>query len=432
MKKILIISYYWPPSGGAGVQRMLKTVKYFPEFGIIPYVITVKEDKASYPSTDESLVKDVPAEAKIFRTDTFEPFGIYSKILGKKSIPTGFSNESNPGLFQKFSRFVRGNFFIPDARRGWVKYAYREACRIIENEKIDTVLITSPPHSAQLTGLQLRKKYKLKWIADFRDPWTDIYYYDEFSHLAFARKKDLKYEKNVLESADRIITVSKDVKKLLAAKIPDLGDKKISIIPNGYDEEDFTDKNRTVNKNEFIITYTGTLADSYNPSVFFHALKKIINNNPDVKIRMRFIGNPAFTLVDEMKNISLSENLELIPTVSHDRSVEYLLSSTILLLAIPEIKNDKGILTGKLFEYLAARKPIICIGPEDGDAAEIIADCKAGKTFGRNSEAALTDYMQQLISKWKSGEETDIMNNNFKKFSRRSQAEEISKIILSV
>lgn len=147
---------------------------------------------------------------------------------------------------------------------------------------------------------------------------------------------------------------------------------------------------------------------------------------------MRFIGNPAFTLVDEMKNISLSENLELIPTVSHDRSVEYLLSSTILLLAIPEIKNDKGILTGKLFEYLAARKPIICIGPEDGDAAEIIADCKAGKTFGRNSETTLTDYLQQLISKWKSGEETDIMNNNYKKYSRRSQAEEISKIILSV
>ena len=181
-----------------------------------------------------------------------------------------------------------------------------------------------------------------------------------------------------------------------------------------------------------MITYTGTLADSYNPSVFFHALKKIINNNPDVKIRMRFIGNPAFTLVDEMKNISLSENLELIPTVSHDRSVEYLLSSTILLLAIPEIKNDKGILTGKLFEYLAARKPIICIGPEDGDAAEIIDECKAGKTFGRNSETALTDYLQELLSKWKSGEDTDIMNNNYKKYSRRSQAEEISKIILSV
>lgn len=432
MKKVLIISYYWPPSGGAGVQRMLKTVKYFPEFGIIPYVITVKEDKASYPTTDESLNKDVPAKAKVFRTDTFEPFGIYSKILGKKSIPTGFSNESNPGLFQKFSRFVRGNFFIPDARRGWIKYAFREACSIIENEKIDTMLITSPPHSAQLAGLMLRKKYDLKWIADFRDPWTDIYYYDEFSHLSFARKKDLKYEKDVLTSADRIITVSKDVKKLLAAKIPDIGDSKISIIPNGYDDEDFGNKNISVNGNDFIITYTGTLADSYNPSVFFHALKKVIINNPDVKIKLRFIGNPAGTLIEEIRNISLGENLELVSTVPHDRSIEYLLNSTALLLVIPEIKNDKGILTGKLFEYLAARKPIICIGPEDGDAAEIINECNAGKTFGRKSDKDLTGYLEQLLNDWKSGKDTDISNNNYKKYSRRSQAKELSEIILSV
>lgn len=432
MKKVLIISYYWPPSGGAGVQRMLKTVKYFPEFGIIPYVITVKEDKASYPSTDESLNKDVPAEAIVFRTDTFEPFGIYSKILGKKSIPTGFSNESNPGAFQKFSRFIRGNFFIPDARRGWVKFAFREACSIIENEKIDTALVTSPPHSAQLVGLLLKKKYKIKWIADFRDPWTDIYYYDAFSHLSFARKKDLKYEKDVLTSADRIITVSKDVKKLLAAKIPDIGDNKISIIPNGYDDEDFENKNTSVNGNEFIITYTGTLADSYNPSVFFHALKKVISNNQDAKIKLRFIGNPAGTLIEEIRNISLSDNLELVPTVPHDKSVEYLLNSSALLLVIPEIKNDKGILTGKLFEYLAARKPIICIGPEDGDAAEIINECKAGKTFGRKSDKNLTCYLEQLLNDWRSGKDTNISNSNYKKYSRRSQAKELSEIILSV
>ena len=432
MKKVLIISYYWPPSGGAGVQRMLKTVKYFPEFGIIPYVITVKVDKASYPSTDESLNKDVPAEAKVFRTDTFEPFGIYSKILGKKSIPTGFSNESNPGAFQKFSRFIRGNFFIPDARRGWVKFAFREACSIIENEKIDTVLVTSPPHSAQLVGLMLKKKYKIKWIADFRDPWTDIYYYDEFSHLSFARKKDIKYEKDVLTSADNIITVSKDVKKLLAAKIPDIGDNKISIIPNGYDEEDFGNKNLSVNRNEFIITYTGTLADSYNPSVFFHALKKVVNNNPDVKIKLRFIGNPAGTLIEEIRNISLGDNLELVSTVPHDRSVEYLLNSTALLLVIPEIKNDKGILTGKLFEYLAARKPIICIGPEDGDAAEIINECKAGKTFERNRSKELSEYLDELIRNWKAEKDIAVKNDIYKKYSRRSQAKELAEIILSV
>ena len=432
MKKVLIISYYWPPSGGAGVQRMLKSVKYFPEFGIIPYVITVKEDQASYPSIDESLSKDVPAEAKIFRTDTFEPFGIYSKLLGKKSIPTGFSNESNPGLFQKFSRFIRGNFFIPDARRGWIKYAYEEAVRIIERENIDTVFTTSPPHSAQLIGLKLKKKFGVKWIADLRDPWTDIYYYEEFNHLSFARKKDLKYENEVLTSADRIITVSKDVKRIFASKSDKIDPNKITIIPNGYDGEDFNNKKIFPEKDEFIITYTGTLADSYNPSVFFHSLKKVIDKNPDVKIRIRFIGNPAGTLIDEMRNISLSNNLELIPTVTHDRSVEYLLSSTVLFLVIPEIKNDKGILTGKLFEYLAARKPIVCIGPEDGDAAEIINECKAGKIFERNKDSELTEYLDGLVNEWKSGKDISVKNDTYKKYSRRSQAEKLSEIILSV
>jgi glycosyltransferase involved in cell wall biosynthesis len=432
LKKVLIISYYWPPSGGAGVQRMLKSVKYFPEFGIIPYVITVKEDQASYPSIDESLSKDVPAEAKIFRTDTFEPFGIYSKLLGKKSIPTGFSNESNPGLFQKFSRFIRGNFFIPDARRGWIKFAYEEAASIIERENIDTVFTTSPPHSAQLVGLKLKRKFGVKWIADLRDPWTDIYYYDEFNHLPFARKKDLKYENEVLTSADRIITVSKDVKRIFGSKSDKIDLNKITIIPNGYDWEDFNNKKIFPEKNEFIITYTGTLADSYNPSVFFHSLKKVTENNPDVKIRLRFIGNPAGTLIEELRNISLSNNLELIPTVTHDRSVEYLLSSTILFLVIPEIKNDKGILTGKLFEYLAARKPIICIGPEDGDAAEIINECSSGKTFGRNNGEKLTEYLESLISEWKKNKDLTVINDAYKKYSRRSQAEELARIILSV
>jgi glycosyltransferase involved in cell wall biosynthesis len=432
LKKILIISYYWPPSGGAGVQRMLKSVKYFPEFGIIPYVITVKEDQASYPSIDESLNKDVPAEAKIFRTDTFEPFGIYSKLLGKKSIPTGFSNESNPGLFQKFSRFIRGNFFIPDARRGWIKFAYEEAAGIIERENIDTVFTTSPPHSAQLIGLKLKKKFGVKWIADLRDPWTDIYYYEEFNHLSFARKKDLKYEKEVLESADRIITVSKELKRIFVSKSDRIDIEKIKVISNGYDEDDFRYMKNKIKSDEFIITYTGTLADSYNPSLFFHSLKKVIEKNPDVKIRIRFIGNPAGTLIEEMGSISLSNNLELIPTVPHDRSVGYLLNSTLLFLVIPEIKNDKGILTGKLFEYLAARKPIVCIGPEDGDAAEIINECKAGKTFERNKDTELTEYLDGLVKDWKSGKDISVKNDTYKKYSRRSQAMELSEIILSV
>ncbi len=433
MKKVLFITYYWPPSGGAGVQRALKFVKYLPEFGVMPLVLTVDEKKASYPFTDKTLLTEVPSSVKVYRTDTSEPFGIYSRLTGKKSIPTGFSNESNPGLIQKSSRFIRGNFFIPDARRGWVKYALKEANKIIDSENIDTVITTSPPHSAQIIGLELKKYYRdrIRWIADLRDPWTDIYYYNEFHHLYFAKMKDLRYESDVLNKADFVVTVSNELKELFLNKTS--GKANVTVIPNGYDDEDFKGsyKEEKSSGRSFIISYTGTLADSYNPNIFFHALKKVTETIPETEIKLRFVGNPSSSLIEYAKSISLSKSIELIPTVSHDESVKFLLKSDALLLVIPEIKNDKGILTGKLFEYLAARKPVICIGPPDGEAASILNECGAGKTFGRNMETKLTQYLSDLISKWKEGTDLNIKNELYKKYSRRSQTRELAKIITS-
>ena len=428
-----MITYYWPPSGGAGVQRALKFVKYLTEFGVQPYVLTVDENKASYPFTDNTLADEIPASVKVHRTDTSEPFGIYSRLTGKKSIPTGFSNESNPGLIQKSSRFIRGNFFIPDARRGWIKFALKEAKKILDTENIDTVITTSPPHSAQLIGLELKRFYKdrVRWIADLRDPWTDIYYYNEFHHLYFAKKRDLQYESDVLSKADFVVTVSNELKELFKTKTS--GKKNIYVIPNGYDEEDFKDSftEEKSSGKSFIISYTGTLADSYNPNIFFHALKKVTAAFPETDIKLRFVGNPSSSLIEYAKSISLSENIEMIPTVSHDESVKFLLKSDALLLVIPEIKNDKGILTGKLFEYLASRKPVICIGPPDGEAASILNECEAGKTFGRNMETELTQHLSELIIKRKEGTDLNIniKNDLYKKYSRRSQAGELAKII---
>ncbi|MDZ4712880.1 MAG: glycosyltransferase family 4 protein [bacterium] len=427
MKKVLVITYYWPPSGGAGVQRILKFVKYLPQFGITPYVVTVDPGKASYPVYDETLINDIPSEAKVFTTGTFEPYELYSKFLGKKSIPTGFSNESNPSMFQKFSRFVRGNFFIPDGRRGWIKHALRKSIELIEKENIHTVLTTSPPHSAHLVGLKLKKKFNIKWTADLRDPWTDIYYYNEFHHTAFAKKLDLKFEREVLENADHIVTVSKSLKELFVLKSDLIDPSKIIVIPNGYDEDDFKIKSKR--QNEFIISYTGTMADSYNPNIFFDVLKTKVQKYPEVKFIIRFVGNPAASVIHYIENIGLKNNLDLIPTVTHEKVTEYLLESTALLLVIPDIKNDKGILTGKLFEYLAAKKSVICIGPEDGDAAQIINECEAGKTFDRNASARLEEYLDDLIKAWKKNASLDIQNEKYKKYSRRNQSKELARII---
>ncbi len=431
MKKVLILTYYWPPSGGAGVQRILKFCKHLPQLGYKPYVVTVDENVGSYPAIDHTFEKDIPSEAEIYRTDTFEPFNIYSKLIGKKSIPTGFSNESNPGALQKITRFIRGNFFIPDARRGWVKFATREAGRLIENEKIDTVFCTSPPHSVQLCGLYLKKKYGVKWIADLRDPWTDIYYYDEFYHMPFAKITDRILERKVLENADSVITVSDELKQLFLSKSKKISPSKIYVIQNGYDEDDFRGIEGEPG-NDFVISYTGTLADSYDPTVFLRALRTAIEKTKGIRIVLHLIGNPSESVMKKAAELSIADNVKFTPTVTHDKSVRMLLDSDALLLIIPNVKNDKGILTGKLFEYLASRKPIIAIGPVEGDADKIIKECKAGRMFSREDESEITGYILELADKKQRHEDLSNDDETFRKYSRRAQAEELCRVLKSL
>jgi glycosyltransferase involved in cell wall biosynthesis len=240
VKKVLIITYYWPPSGGAGVQRWLKFVKYLPEFDFRPWVVTVDPVYAWYPQTDLSLEKDISPEVKVFKTRSFEFLKIISRIFGSRRVAYGgFTNVNKKNPLQIFLRFIRGNFFIPDARVGWSGHAFRKARKLIIDNGIDTVITTGPPHSTHLTGLKLKKELNIRWIADFRDPWTDIFYYSDMLHTPVARKLDLRKEKKVLKSADRIIAVNNTVGKLLARKIDGKDTGKITVITNGYDEDDF-------------------------------------------------------------------------------------------------------------------------------------------------------------------------------------------------
>ncbi len=273
-KKILIISYYWPPSGGAGVQRIFKFAKYLSQSGFDPFVVTVDDKVASYPIRDQSLLADVPLDLKVFHTHSFEPLNILTKLTGNKAPYGGFANKDKEKFSQKVLRFIRGNFFIPDARKGWVKYAYAKAEELIAKESIETVIISSPPHSSQLIGLMLKKKFpKLKWIADLRDPWTDIFYYKDMLHTKMAAAKDAFFEKQVVEQADALIVVSKPILKNYLSKSSKITESKIHVIPNGFDEDDFPPMKLKAN-DAFTITYVGTIADIYNPGMFFEALEK--------------------------------------------------------------------------------------------------------------------------------------------------------------
>jgi glycosyltransferase involved in cell wall biosynthesis len=419
---VLIITYYWPPSGGAGVQRWLKFAKYLPEFGWDPIILTVNQEYAAYPVTDNSLIDDLPPSVKVYTTPATDYFNIYKK--DKSRIPSaGFANSVDNTFKGKLLRFVRGNFFLPDPRRGWNKYAFKKACELIEKERIRHVITTSPPHSTQLIGLKIKKRYPaLKWIADLRDPWTDIYYYKQFYPTVISKAIDLRFEKRVLQRADKIITVGESLKKLFSAKASGV-EKKTEVITNGYDESDFKEVPKDI-PNRFTITYVGTLSDIYPIEGLIPALKNLQASGKD--FILRFVG----TVSEKTKKLLLSEIpqncLEFLPYVIHSEAIKYMMGSSLLVLIIPLHQSNKSIITGKIFEYLASRKPIICLGPIEGDAAEIIASCKAGKTFAYYDTVNISEFVTNSCRQPEVSDEKAIKN-----FSRLNLTKRIVGVLES-
>jgi glycosyltransferase involved in cell wall biosynthesis len=396
MKKVLIITYYWPSSGGAGVQRWLKFAKYLPEFGWQPVILTVDPEYASYPQRDESLLSEVDPECLVFTTKSFELYNFYKLISGKKEVPYGgFANDSKEGMLQKASKFLRGNFLLPDPRKGWNKYALNKAEELIRQFNIETVVTTSPPHSTQLIGLELKQKFNIRWIADLRDPWTDIYYYKQFMHTALARKIDIGYERKVVENADLLITVSEDVKRIFAEKsILPIAAKTV-VIPNGFDEDDFRIK-VVPKENKKVITYTGTISEAYEVDSFLDALQSL-ESELKQQLLIRFVGKVPQSVAQKFTATGLE--IELVGYVDHPKSIEYLFRSDILLLVIPKVKNNKGILTGKFFEYLASQKPVLAIGPTDGDLAKIIQETKCGQMFDYADSEGMRHFILESLDR---------------------------------
>jgi glycosyltransferase involved in cell wall biosynthesis len=425
MKKVLIITYYWPPSGGSGVQRWLKFVKYFREFGIEPIILTVDPNFATFPFTDKSLIKDIPPGIEIYHTKAQSPFDLYSKIKGKSVPQSGFSDQSKPGIIDRIIRFIRGNFFIPDARIGWNKYAFKKAQEIIEKYNLDTVITTSPPHSTQLIGLKLKQKFKLRWIADLRDPWTEIYYNKKLYRTFFAKKKDYKMEQLCLKNADKIVVVSEDIKRNFGDNRKEIIDK-IYVIPNGFDENDFANlevQSKKKEQSDFkVISYVGNLGELYPTDGFLEAFEALIRKEKDWKLQ--FVGNCSGDVKRKVDSLKLSQNVEFISYVDHSEAIKYMLNATILLLIIPEVENNKGILTGKLFEYLATGNPILNLGPKDGDAAKILSENAISMTANPNDKQEIINFITNTSKSFNVKEKAKNI------FSRRNLTRQVSKLIL--
>ena len=428
-KKVLLFTYYWPPSGGAGVQRWLKFCKYLPEFKIEPIVITVDETQASYPVLDKSFASDIDNQLQIIKTKSFEPLSFYQKLSGRKQVPfAGFANETNENWKHEVSRFIRGNFFIPDARRGWNNYALKAGQQVLAQQNIKTIITTSPPHSTQLIGLKLKEQYGVHWIADLRDPWTDIYYYKKMNHTVLAKKIDARYEKDVLEKADKIVVVSDFIKNMFIQKSSKIDPAKIYVIPNGYDEEDFKDVNPIKNNTTLTIAYNGTLSNDYPIEPFIEALTKVIDSTTDIAVKLQFTGSLSEEIIQHIKK-TIPNHCIFNGHVSHKKSVEILQHSDISLLLIPDVANNEGILTGKLFEYLAAENPIICIGPKQGNAAAIIEKCQAGQTFEKQDIDQIAAYLEKLVTEFKRSKNIKITNQLHAQYSRKNLSQTMAELL---
>ncbi len=431
MKKILFITYYFPPAVGAGVQRPMTLVKNLMQFGVEPIVITVNPDVASYQGTDEGLLREIPARIRVYRTNTNEHYKYYKRFV-KKSVPTaGFANESHPSFLQKVARFIRGNFYFPDPRKGWFDFAVAQAEKIIKEENIDIVYTTSPPQSTHLIGLELKRKLGVKWICDLTDPWTDIYYFKKLYHLPFALRMNKRMELDVLEQADQLITCSKNFRELFLKKSTKIKSENFEILYVGYDADHFTNRKSAPSEKSLTITYTGTIADSYNPVAFLRAVKRLADQNI-APLQLRFVGMASDGINDLIKANGLGSLTEFTGMVSHSESINYLMKSTALLLIVPQNENNEGIIPGKIFEYFASQKPILALANPNGDVAELIAENQRGKSFDHAEEDAIYLYLTALAHAWNTNSNLDLNTIDLSRYESRHQAKLLSDAVMKL
>jgi glycosyltransferase involved in cell wall biosynthesis len=384
MKKFLLISYYWPPAGGGGVQRWLKMSKYIPAYGWQPIVYTAKP--AEYVAEDQKSLSEVHADIKVIRKEIWEPYDWYKRLTGKKKnekLYSGFISDK-PSKLQQLAVYIRGNYFIPDARKFWIRPSIRFLSRYLKENPVDAIISTGPPHSMHLIALGLKKRYAhIPWIADFRDPWTQIDFYSQLKLSAKADRKHKRLESEVLTYADQIVTVSKNWQE----KFRELsGRNEIQLIHNGFDPADFQSNKKPLDK--FSICHVGSMNKDRNPENFWKAIKRLIHERPEIKneLSIELIGPVDHSINKSISGYGISECVNLIPFIPHQEVVHHLSNSQILFLPINNSPNNHGIIPGKVYEYLAAKRPILCIGPTEGDAAQIISNCYAGKVFNYKDE----------------------------------------------
>lgn len=423
-KKVLIILYYWPPAGGPGVQRWLKFVKYLPEYEIEPIVYC--PENPNYPITDESLMDEIPKGITIIKQPINEPYKIANLFSRRSttSISSGvIPKKRKQTLLDRMMLYIRGNYFIPDARKNWVKPSVSFLSKYIQDNHIDTIITTGPPHSLHLIGLQLKNKFNINWIADFRDPWTTIGYHKALKLTSSSQDKHKDLEQNVLNSADQLVVTSMHTKNEFQKKtsVP------ITVITNGYDSHSLKVEEKD---QKFTLSHIGSLLSDRNPNILWEVISELIkeNNAFSKAFELQLIGVVSDDVKETLDEFGLKAYTKVVGYVTHNEAIKYQLASRLLLLIEIDSEDTKAIIPGKLFEYLISETPILAIGPEGSDIERIITSTNTGTYFNYHNKdilkAKLLEYFEAFLN--------NTLNANaigLQPYSRKSLTEKLSNLI---
>lgn len=429
VNKLLVITYYWPPQGGVGVQRWLKFVKYLPDYGHMPTVFTA--ENPAFDLLDENLLKEIPDTVEVIRFPIWEPFTIFNKLndTNKKNVQQGLVLEKKKRSWKDhLIIWIRGNFFIPDPRVFWVKPAARFLSSYIEQHDIKTIITTGPPHSIHLIGKRLKSKHDIKWLADFRDPWSNWDLLDKLKTTALVRRIHRKYERKVLQSADEVITVSAN----LARDLGNIGEREVTVIHNGVDIEaiklDFDDASSV---NKFRISYIGLLNELREPVCLWEALDELMAENDELanQLELNLAGIVSENILTKLQsNARLKKVLNFKSYIPHHQVFEELQKSAMLIVILNNSDNARWIIPGKMYEYMMARRKILLLGPPESDAGKILEHSNAGQAAGFDDKVRMKKIILETFRQYQLGNIV-LQNVNYNQYSRKKLTSDLSQIL---
>jgi len=424
VKKVLIITYYWPPAGGPGVQRWLKFVKYLPDFGIEPIVYI--PENPSYPIIDKSLLDEIPNGVIVLKQPIKEPYELASVFSRKstKTISKGvIPKKKKQSLIERILLFIRGNFFIPDARKAWVDPSVEFLSRYIAENNIETLITTGPPHSLHLIGLQLKNELNLKWLADFRDPWTTIGYHKKLKLTRSSALKHKELESSVLKGADRILVTSKVTKN----EFQSITNTPIDVITNGYDIEV---QSAFSLDEKFTISHIGSLLSERNPQILWNVLSELVSEDPSFRnsFQLNLVGTVSEEILESINKNNLKAYTNVVGYVSHKEAIKLQQQSQLLVLIEIDSEETKCIIPGKLFEYMVSQRPILAFGPEGSDIKEIINETNTGYYFSYSDKEFLKSTIMRYFDLYEQGA-LHGDPSNIEKYSRRELTRVLAQLI---